>query len=165
MAYLVDILVSVFAILKPPIALLIALTSLIAILLAASSTFVRTVQANTPSLCDYSALARLARPLCDMPEVSRPQVFVAHADFPALVNVQSIVFDQLMDTPASGAELSLSVRHAELAIRDLVALVLASNLTVKDLLATALTDVAIDARSTGRKLQRLSIQINGMFDR
>ncbi|KAI0710513.1 hypothetical protein C8Q76DRAFT_596142, partial [Earliella scabrosa] len=86
------------------------------------------------------------------------------ADFPRLVKLQETVFDQLMEGSTSGAGLSLNVKHAELAIGDLVAIVRSSNVTVREKLADELAEFATEARIAGRSLQALSSTMQGTVD-
>ena len=66
---------------------------------------------------------------------------------------------------ATNSEIVLNVKHAEMAIRDLVILVKGSNLTTKEPLADTLSQFSVSARRTGRGLQRLVSKIRGTVDR
>ncbi len=86
------------------------------------------------------------------------------ADFPGLVKVQGVLLDELLGQYGGETTFAVDVKHAELAVKDLVIVVRASNLTVKVMLADALNNFAIDARASGRNLERLSMQIYGIVD-
>ncbi len=127
--------------------------------------FTRLVRSGVPSVCDLPPLSsfRLCTSLSAPVETT---LSVQSADFPGLVHVQNVALDQLLAKPTAGAtDLALNVRHAELAVRDLVAIVRASNLTVKSALAESLNDFALEARNAGRGLQRLGAKIQGAVDR
>ena len=88
-----------------------------------------------------------------------------HADYPKMVEIQSKTFEQLLDESVVGSGLSLEIKKAEIATRDLVTLVRMSKLTSKDLLADALTDFVDDARNAAKGMQKLSAKVNGAVDR
>ncbi|KAI1785303.1 hypothetical protein LXA43DRAFT_976295 [Ganoderma leucocontextum] len=106
-------------------------------------------------------LVSLALPSCHLP----PAASVGHANFPSLLAIQHRALDELVAGSATNSELVLNVKHAELAIRDLVVLVKASNLTTKDPLADTLSQFSVNARRTGRSLQLLISKIRGTVDR
>ena len=87
------------------------------------------------------------------------------ADFPKMVDLQSKMFQQLMDESIGGSELSLEVKKAKMVITDLVSFVQLSNLKVKDTLASSLLQFVLDAKKTGRGLQKLSSKIGGTVDK
>ena len=87
------------------------------------------------------------------------------ADFPKMVDLQSKTFQQLMDESIGGSALSLEVKKAEMAITDLVSFVHLSKLKAKDTLATSLVQFVLDAKKTGRGLQKLSSKIGGAVDK
>ena len=87
------------------------------------------------------------------------------ADYPKMVNLQSKTFEQLMDESIGGSALSLEVKKAEMAITDLVSFVQLSKLKAKDTLASSLSEFVLDAKRTGRGLQRLSSKIGGAVDK
>jgi len=86
------------------------------------------------------------------------------ADYPKMVDIQSKTFEQLMDESIGGSALSLEVKKAEMAITDLVSFVKLSKLKAKDTLASSLVEFVLDAKKTGRKLQKLSSKIGGTVD-
>jgi hypothetical protein len=87
------------------------------------------------------------------------------ADYPKMVDLQSKTFQQLMDESIGGSALSLEVKKAEMAITDLVSFVQLSKLKAKDTLASSLLQFVLDAKKTGRGLQKLSSKIGGTVDR
>lgn len=87
------------------------------------------------------------------------------ADYPKMVDIQSKTFQQLMDESIGGSALSLEVKKAEMAITDLVSFVKLSKLKAKDTLASSLVQFVLDAKKTGRGLQKLSSKIGGTVDK
>ena len=87
------------------------------------------------------------------------------ADYPKMVDLQSKRFQQLMDESIGGSALSLEVKKAEMAITDLVSFVRLSKLKAKDTLASSLVQFVLDAKKTGRGLQKLSSKIGGTVDK
>ena len=87
------------------------------------------------------------------------------ADYPKMIDLQSKTFQQLMDESIGGSALSLEVKKAEMAITDLVSFVHLSKLKAKDTLATSLVQFVLDAKKTGRGLQKLSSKIGGAVDK
>ncbi|KAI0690830.1 hypothetical protein C8T65DRAFT_551759, partial [Cerioporus squamosus] len=85
-------------------------------------------------------------------------------DFPGLMSLQSRTLDHLMAKSTAGSQLALSVKHAELAVKDLGIVVQSSNLTNKHVLARSLNEFATDARVVGRELQQLSAKFYGAVD-
>ncbi|KAI0755775.1 hypothetical protein C8Q74DRAFT_1210495 [Fomes fomentarius] len=85
-------------------------------------------------------------------------------DFPGLMAVQSRTLDQLLARSTAGSQLALSVKHAELAVKDLGIVVRSSNLTSKDVLARSLDEFAQEAKIVGRQLQQLSAKLYGAVD-
>lgn len=98
-------------------------------------------------------------------EDGQERVMALHADYPRMVEIQSKTFEQLLDESVGGSGLSLEIKKAEMATRDLVTLVRMSKLTSKDLLANALVDFVDDARNTAKGLQKLSSKVNGAVDK
>ena len=126
----------------------------------------RAFKSLAPSLCDLP-LASLF-PRCHIAAdsgASSPLPALVRADFPRLVRIQDAVLDDLLSQSLRGADFSVNVKHAELAVTDLVAVVRASNLTVKETLADALVDFANDARNAARALQRFSGKVQSVVDR
>ena len=87
------------------------------------------------------------------------------ADYPKMVDLQSKTFEQLMEESIGGSALSLEVKKAEMAITDLVSFVQLSKLKAKDTLASSLLEFVLDAKKTGRGLQKLSSKIGGAVDK
>ncbi|KII85087.1 hypothetical protein PLICRDRAFT_57020 [Plicaturopsis crispa FD-325 SS-3] len=116
-------------------------------------------------------------PLCVIPGISSttmclgpPHPGSAHgpprwADYPALVEVQSKTFEQLLDDTAGGNGLALDIKKAEMATTDLATVIRVSDLTSKDLIADTLAEFVEDAKRTGAGLQKLSSKIGGAVDR
>ncbi|TEB24730.1 hypothetical protein FA13DRAFT_1638267 [Coprinellus micaceus] len=89
------------------------------------------------------------------------------ADYPALIEVQTTVFDQLLDEFAHGAttsSLGLEIKKAEMATTDLVALIRHSDLKSRETLAYTLGEFVASARMAGRALARLDAKMNGALD-
>ena len=110
-------------------------------------------------LCALPLLA-----LCD----SRPGgvgSILSEPDYPTLMDVQGRAFDHLLGQSEAGITISLDIKNAEIAVRDLVAIVRASDLLKRDLIASALDDFVLDARLAGRALQKLSVKIYSSTDR
>ena len=87
------------------------------------------------------------------------------ADYPKMIDLQSKTFEQLMDESIGGSALSLEVKKAEMAITDLVSFVRLSKLKAKDTMASSLIEFVLDAKKTGRGLQKLSSKIGGTVDK
>lgn len=112
-------------------------------------------------------------PVCRVPFISsssfcRPEDVAQvpqWADYPRLVEIQSSNFEQLLGDTVGGSALTLEIKKAEMATRDLVTLVKYSDLKSKDHLADSLLLFVDDAKATGRSLQKLSSKINGAVDR
>ncbi|CAA7267048.1 unnamed protein product [Cyclocybe aegerita] len=121
-------------------------------------------------------LGSVFRPLCILPGISRSamcQPWVVppptgrraqRADYPALIDAQSKTFEQLMDESVGGSALSLEIKNAEMATKDLVSLVRISNMKAKDTLARSLEEFVLDAKKTGRGLQKLTAKVGGAVD-
>ncbi|RDX40499.1 hypothetical protein OH76DRAFT_1490235 [Lentinus brumalis] len=158
--HVADVITTCLILLKLPAAVFFALTVVIFVVIGSCSALFNFIESTLPSVCDTPAIARYL-PMCGAAHA--PQG-IAHADFPGLVKVQSIVLDELLGQYESGSTLAVEVKHAELAVKDLVAVVRASNLTVKVALADTLNNFAIDARAAGRNLERFSMQVHGAVD-
>ncbi|PIL26968.1 hypothetical protein GSI_10106 [Ganoderma sinense ZZ0214-1] len=89
---------------------------------------------------------------------------LSEPDYPTLMDVQGRAFDNLLGQSETGITISLDIKHAEIAVRDLVAIVRASDLMKRDLIASALDDFVLDARLAGRALQKLSVKIYSSTD-
>ncbi|KAJ3804542.1 hypothetical protein F5876DRAFT_53249 [Lentinula aff. lateritia] len=123
-----------------------------------------------------NTISAVLGPLCVVPGIASTNLcshLISHqnytirplwADFPRLMNAQSLTFEQLLDSSVGGSGLSLDLKKAEMAISDLVVLVKFSELTSKDVLGDALSTFAHDARRTGRGLQTLGSKVGGAVD-
>ena len=124
-----------------------------------------------PMICSTPGLPSLN--VCNLPFIpviipqcaTLPIGAIGRADFAGLLAIQHRAFDELVASSTTNSELVVNVKHAELAIRDLVVLVKASNLTTKEPLANTLSLFSVDARRTGRGLQLLMSKIHGTIDR
>ncbi|KAI1796945.1 hypothetical protein LXA43DRAFT_911221 [Ganoderma leucocontextum] len=85
-------------------------------------------------------------------------------DYTRLVEIQSSSYEQLLDGSIGGPALSLDIKKAEMATRDLITLVKYSGLKSRELLAQSLADFVLDAKKAGRGLQKLTARINGAVD-
>jgi hypothetical protein len=94
------------------------------------------------------------------PNTSHPR----WADYPKLMEAQSSTFEQLLDRSAGGSGLSLDIKKAEMATRDLTTLVRFSELKSRDSLSRSLEQFTSNAKDTGRGLQKLSSKISGTVD-
>ncbi|RDX43375.1 hypothetical protein OH76DRAFT_1361303 [Lentinus brumalis] len=88
----------------------------------------------------------------------------AGADFPSLMRVQNQALDELTGHSAVGSSLAMNLKHAELAVKDLIAAVQASNMTTKDALADVLIAFTKDTRLSSRDLQEVSAKMNSFMD-
>ena len=125
-----------------------------------------------------SVLRELFSPLCAIPGLSllpvcTRQIYTAdrpnsmrinHADYPKMVEMQTRTFELLLDDQIGQSGLTLDVKKAEMATRDLLQLVRISQLTSKHLLAEILEEFVEDARNTGIGLSKLNSRINGAVD-
>ncbi|KAJ3808854.1 hypothetical protein F5876DRAFT_45142 [Lentinula aff. lateritia] len=123
-----------------------------------------------------NTISTVLGPLCVVPGIASTNLcshFISHqnyttrplwADFPRLMNAQSLTFEQLLDSSVGGSGLSLDLKKAEMAISDLVVLIKFSKLSSKDVLGDALSTFAHDARRTGRGLQTLGSKVGGAVD-
>ncbi|KAI0663790.1 hypothetical protein C8Q70DRAFT_378665 [Cubamyces menziesii] len=158
--YCFSVLTHAFRLLRWPFGILFALWLLGTILARFSNTF-------------RNALG----PICWVPGISSsvlcraPKAFDENgdplprwADYPKLVEIQSSSFEQLLDGSVGGSGLSLEIKKAEMASKDLITLVKYSELKSKDHLAEALDEFVEDAKRTGKGLQKLTAKINGAVD-
>jgi len=117
-------------------------------------------------------------PLCDLPGISSSAFCTPYpmgspdsknrtpkwADYPALVQVQSATFEQLLDESVGGSTLALEIKKAEMATSDLITLVRVSGLKTRDTLADTLSVFVDDAKKAGRGLQRLNAKVGSAVD-
>jgi hypothetical protein len=165
-----------FSILRPAIRLLRIPLSLILFLFLLSLILTRissTLSSAFAPFChvpgmSYTSMCRWVNALNDMPSRDRPVDAVHWADYPALVEVQSKTFEQMLDdsvlTSTTPSSLSLDLKKTEMATADLIALVRLSKLKSRDSLAETLSDFVQGARGAGRSLARLDAKMNGAMD-
>lgn len=124
-------------------------------------------------------IQRACQPFCIIPGISGSALCSAldqnsaapvnkipqQAEIATMVNRQSEMFEQLLESATGGSALSLEMKKAEMATKDLVVLVRISNLSCKDDLAPALSQFASDARATGRGLQKLAAKVGGAVNK
>lgn len=163
-------LVDALLIMKKPLSLLIALIALIAFIILALSSSVDFVLAGVSTLdvCKLPFASRVSSSCTPpRPETSMnivPTVHGERADFPSLIAVQHRALEELIGFSGTGSDLAVNLKHAELAVQDLIILVKASTLSVKEELAQALTDFVVDAKGAARGLNDLSSKISGTTD-
>ncbi|KAF6748656.1 hypothetical protein DFP72DRAFT_992156 [Ephemerocybe angulata] len=86
------------------------------------------------------------------------------ADYPALVEVQGKMFEQMLDDSTGSASLSLDMKKTEMATVDLIALVRLSDLASKEALAETLSEFVLDAKDAGRSMHKMDAKMNGALD-
>ncbi|KZP23891.1 hypothetical protein FIBSPDRAFT_858065 [Athelia psychrophila] len=157
-SYVRDVFTSAIRLLRHPLSFILFLWLLATLLVLVNDTL-RTAFAP---LCYLPGVSRSAfcAPLPSSSEPPAPR----WADFPHLMDAQSGAFEQLLDTTAGGSALAHSIKKAEMATTDLSTLVRVSNLRSRELIADMLSEFVVDARTTGRGLQRLSAKVNGAVD-
>ncbi|KAI9057525.1 hypothetical protein FKP32DRAFT_1583591 [Trametes sanguinea] len=156
-----DTFYDVLVISRKPISALLSVF-FVGFLAVAMGTFaVDVVRSSLSPVCDLPGLSQMSLCVHDAPG---PSQLSSRVDFPSLANVQNTLLDDLLDQSSSGAELALNVKHAELAVRDLAAIVKASDLSVKDALVDSLGRFVVDAQLAGQHLQRLSAKALGTID-
>ncbi|CAE6428857.1 unnamed protein product [Rhizoctonia solani] len=84
-------------------------------------------------------------------------------DFPKLASLQSRLED-VMDDSASSSIVAVDIKNSEIAVRDLTTLVKLSSLIAKDSLVDRLNEFVVDAKATGRNLQRFGSRVGGAVD-
>ncbi|CUA68880.1 hypothetical protein RSOLAG22IIIB_08127 [Rhizoctonia solani] len=84
-------------------------------------------------------------------------------DFPGLASLQSRLED-VMDDSASSSIIAVDMKNSEMAVRDLTTLVKLSSLVAKDNLVERLNEFVVDAKATGRNLQRFGGRVAGAVD-
>ncbi|KAI0351499.1 hypothetical protein OH77DRAFT_1410926 [Trametes cingulata] len=113
------------------------------------------------AFCEWPLLSLL--PSCPRSLAGTPSPIRA-VDFPGLISLQHRVLDEFLGQSSTGTEFALNIKHAELAVQDLIGMVKGSNLTLKEELSEALTDFVLDARHAARGLQRFSAKVQGTVD-
>lgn len=117
-------------------------------------------------LCQIPGVSGIA--FCLAPSPTNAQNHRPHpqrVDYPHLVEIQSTSWEQLLDQAAGGPTLTLEIKKAELATRDLIVLVKISDLKSRDYLARSLLEFVHDAKETSQGLHKLGAKINGAVDR
>lgn len=89
---------------------------------------------------------------------------VRRADYPGLVALQTMAFDQLLEEDVRNKGLALEVNRAEVAGHNLITLVGASDLEDKDQIVERLSQFAADARGAGGSLRSIGVKIQGAVD-
>ncbi|KAJ3869156.1 hypothetical protein EV359DRAFT_76988 [Lentinula novae-zelandiae] len=163
--YLVDVLGGGVQLLRKPLSFLLFIWLLALIMSRISST----LKTAFKPLCIIPGIGSSALCRTDSTNIKLPKSKGSHtspqwADYPGLINAQSLTFEQLLDDSVGGSGLSLDIKKAEMATSDLVTLVKFSKLTSKELLAESLSGFVEDARRTGRGLQRLGSKVGGAVD-
>ena len=162
--YVIDVVGTAVRLLKRPISFFLFLYLLGLLLARASST----IRSTLSPLCFVPGLSRLCpAPLthaqrgANKGHDAKPQ----WADYPGLVRVQGQTLGALLDEAGTGRGLALEIAHAQIATRDLAALVAVSDLTARDALAESLTGFVKAAQKAGRGLQRFSAKVSGAVDK
>ena len=114
------------------------------------------------SICQAPLVSLL--PLCPTNPSPHIGIGTSHADFPSLMRIQNVALDELLKQSTRGTDLALHLRHAELALRDLIVDIQSSDLTIKDQLADSIRTFVVEARVAGRGLQRISSKVHGLLD-
>ncbi|KAJ4477355.1 hypothetical protein J3R30DRAFT_3291495, partial [Lentinula aciculospora] len=163
--YLVDVIGGGIQLLRKPLSFLLFILLFALIINRISST----LKTAFKPLCIVpgirsSSLCHIDHTSPKLPKLKGNSASPQWADYPGLMNAQSLTFEQLLDDSVGGSGLSLDIKKAELATSDLVTLVKYSKLTSKELLAESLSGFVEDARRTGRGLQRLGSKVGGAVD-
>ncbi|THH19761.1 hypothetical protein EUX98_g8708 [Antrodiella citrinella] len=88
-----------------------------------------------------------------------------NTDYAGLMSTQTAAFEELFGQLANSPAMITDLKSAEMAVADLVvAIKLNTDLTSRLVLARALEDFVLDAKITGRKLQRFLAKVNGALD-
>lgn len=114
------------------------------------------IKAAFSPLCILPGIS--STPLCYSPPLSDGPKVPQVGNFPEMMQTQS-KFEQLLEDTAGGASLSLEMKKAEIATRDLTTLVRISSLKSKDSVGSVLTDIVSEAKKTGRGLHRLGSKV------
>ncbi|KAF4596567.1 hypothetical protein EYR40_007736 [Pleurotus pulmonarius] len=125
-----------------------------------------TLRAALSPACFIPGISNLR--LC-RPEEPRPEGAPKpprRADYPAMVDMQSRSFEELLDQSVfmGGGGLSLNIKKAEIASRDLLTLIKYSDMKSKDVLLEMMDSFILDAQSAGRSLNKLNAKIGGAVD-
>jgi hypothetical protein len=154
--YVTGVLGSAITMLKRPLSFMVFLWLLAIIVIRLN----HTLRTAFGPLCYLPVISRSAfcRPL---PNVDKTPQW---ADYPSLVNVQSVTMEHLLNEAVGGSALALDIKKAELATRDLTTLVKFSDLERRDELASTLMDFLDHAKKTGRGLHKFSAKVGGAVD-
>ena len=123
--------------------------------------FEASLETAVTTVCLLPIASRLAQ--CNSHEVA-DDIPLAYVDYPTLMEVQGRAMDTLLVQSENGLSLAVDVKHAEIAIKDLVVVVNASGIPNRHLLTAALRDFVIDSKASGRALQKLSSKIYSAMD-
>lgn len=115
--------------------------------------------------------ATVMAPVCKLPLVPRAipycsrNSFSRHfsPDFLKLVSLQTRLED-VMDDSTSTSIIAVDMKNSEIAVRDLTTLVKLSSLIAKDALVDRLNEFVLDAKTTGRNLQKFGGRVGGAVD-
>ena len=153
-SYLFDILKGILYLAKPLFTLIIAIyiLSVLARQLSAS------IQTVLQPICILPGTSLI--PLCAHLALKPRQ-----ADFQELVERQTASFEQILDQSVGGSTLALEVKKSELATKDLLILVRASELKSSTSIADSLVRFIKDAKRASDGLQLLSSHIQFTVDR
>jgi hypothetical protein len=86
------------------------------------------------------------------------------ADFPALVELQSSTFEDLLNHGVLGSSFALEIKKAEMATNNLLTLVRVSDLKSREKIVETLRDFVEDARRSVRDLQKFNAKVGGAVD-
>ncbi|KAI0375842.1 hypothetical protein BV20DRAFT_1032235 [Pilatotrama ljubarskyi] len=86
-------------------------------------------------------------------------------DFPRLMSIQHRALDDFVQQSSAGLDLTLNMKHAGLAVQDVIALVKGSNITSKVPLSETLSAFVLDAKDLARGLQLFTSKVLGTIDR
>ncbi|CAE6449859.1 unnamed protein product [Rhizoctonia solani] len=150
-----DVIKDIVMISKKPIGWLLAAYLMLMALSGTSDLFVKTFMS----------------PICTLPIISGRIDYCTRdafsrrfsPDFPQLASLQSRLED-VMDDSASSSIVAVDMKNSELAVRDLTTLVKLSSLVAKDSLIDRLNEFVVDAKATGRNLQRFGGRVGGAVD-
>jgi hypothetical protein len=101
-----------------------------------------------PGVSSSKACHAIAKSQDDRPLVAHPNS-PRWADYPSLIPMQTVTFEQLLNQVVGGSSLSLEIKKAQMATSDLVNLVRMSDLDNKAAIADLLEEFVEDARWTG----------------
>jgi len=159
--YILDVLKMAIQLLRKPLSFLVFLWMFAFIL----SRISHTLRAAFSPLCYIPGISSSALCLPDgYAATSDNRQSPKWADYPTLVDVQSVTIEQLLDESSSGSVLALQIKKAEMATTDLVTLVRVSDLKSRDTLGDSLRQFVDDARVAGRALNKLNAKVAGAVD-